>query len=158
MGYSWDADGDGFDDSTAKAFNISWPRPSNLTIELSVLGIDGRSTSVFEDATIEDMSPPEVDISVDGILERSFNENIVIDSTFSDNWGVSMVEWLLDGAVQSTFEADFESARTFAYTFPSEAESGIHIITLRVTDLSGMSSEDTASIQLFDSTPSPRNF
>ena len=66
---------------------------------------------MFEDITIEDMSPPEVDISVDGILERSFNENIVIDSTFSDNWGVSMVEWLLDGAVQSTFEADFESAR-----------------------------------------------
>ena len=108
---------------------------------------------MYEDITVEDMSPPEVDISVDGILERSFNENIVIDSTFSDNWGVSMVEWLLDGAVQSTFEADFESARTFAYTFPSEAESGIHIITLRVTDLSGMSSEDTASIQLFDSTP-----
>ena len=152
-GYSWDTDGDGFDDSTAKAFNISWPEPSNLTIRLSVLGIDGRSTSVYEDITVEDMSPPEVDISVDGILERSFNENIVIDSTFSDNWGVSMVEWLLDGAVQSTFEADFESARTFAYTFPSEAESGIHIITLRVTDLSGMSSEDTASIQLFDSTP-----
>ena len=108
---------------------------------------------MFEDITIEDMSPPEVDILVDGILERSFNENIVIDSTFSDNWGVSKVEWILDGAIQSTFEADFESARTFAYTFPSEAESGIHIITLRVTDLSGMSSEDTASIQLFDSTP-----
>ena len=101
---------------------------------------------MYEDITVEDMSPPEVDISVDGILERSFNENIVIDSTFSDNWGVSMVEWLLDGAVQSTFEADFESARTFAYTFPSEAESGIHIITLRVTDLSGMSSEDTACL------------
>ena len=152
-GYSWDTDGDGFDDNTQMSFNISWPEPSNLTIRLSVLGADGRSTSVYEDITVEDLSPPVVEISVDGILERSFNENIVIDSTFTDNWGVSTVEWLVDGELHSTSESDFESARTFTYTFPSEAESGLHLVTLRVTDLSGMTSEDTASIQLFDSTP-----
>ena len=152
-GYSWDTDGDGFDDNTAMAFNVSWPQPSNLTIRLSVLGIDGRSTSVYEEIKVEDLSPPIADVLVDGVLERSFNENIVVDASFSDNWGVSLVEWLVDGETYSTFETDFESAKTFTYTFPSGAESGIHLFTLRVTDLSGMTSEDTASIQLFDSTP-----
>ena len=152
-GYSWDTDGDGFDDNTAMAFNVSWPQPTNLTIRLSVLGIDGRSTSVYEEIKVEDLSPPVADVLVDGVLERSFNENIVVEASFSDNWGVSLVEWLVDGETYSTFETDFESAKTFTYTFPSGAESGIHLFTLRVTDLSGMTSEDTASIQLFDSTP-----
>ena len=111
-GYSWDTDGDGFDDNSGASFNISWPEPTNLTIRLSVVGIDGRSTSVYEEIRVEDMSPPEADISVEGILERAFNEDIVIDSTPSeDNWGVSMVEWLVDGIVITESTSDFESAR-----------------------------------------------
>ena len=152
-GYSWDTDGDGFDDNSGVSFNISWSEPTNLTVRLSVMGVDGRSTSVYEEIRVEDISPPSADISVDGILERAFNENIVIGASFEDNWGLSMVEWMVDGALMLNFTSDFESAKTFAHTFQSGEESGIHVITLRVTDLSGMVSEDTASIQLFDSSP-----
>ena len=152
-GYSWDTDGDGFDDNSGVSFNISWPEPTNLTVRLSVMGVDGRSTSVYEEIRVEDISPPSADISVDGVLERAFNENIVIGASFGDNWGLSMVEWMVDGAIMLNFTSDFESAKTFAHTFQSGEESGIHVITLRVTDLSGMVSEDTASIQLFDSSP-----
>ena len=152
-GYSWDTDGDGFDDNSGVSFNISWPEPTNLTVRLSVMGVDGRSTSVYEEIRVEDISPPSADISVDGVLERAFNENIVIGASFEDNWGLSMVEWMVDGALMLNFTSDFESAKTFAHTFQSGEESGIHVITLRVTDLSGMVSEDTASIQLFDSSP-----
>ena len=152
-GYSWDTDGDGFDDNSGVSFNISWPEPTDLTVRLSVMGVDGRSTSVYEEIRVEDISPPSADISVDGVLERAFNENIVIGASFEDNWGLSMVEWMVDGALMLNFTSDFESAKTFAHTFQSGEESGIHVITLRVTDLSGMVSEDTASIQLFDSSP-----
>ena len=152
-GYSWDTDGDGFDDNSGVSFNISWSEPTNLTVRLSVMGVDGRSTSVYEEIRVEDISPPSADISVDGVLERAFNENIVIGASFEDNWGLSMVEWMVDGALMLNFTSDFESAKTFAHTFQSGEESGIHVITLRVTDLSGMVSEDTASIQLFDSSP-----
>ena len=152
-GYSWDTNGDGFDDNSGASFNISWPEPTNLTVRLSVMGIDGRSTSVYEDIRVEDISPPSADISVDGVLERAFNEDIVIGASFEDNWGLSKVEWMVDGALISEFTSDFELAKTFSYAFQSGEESGIHVITLRVTDLSGMVSEDTASIQLFDSSP-----
>ncbi len=151
-GYSWDTDGDGFDDNSGVLFNISWPEPTNITIRLSITGTDGRSTSVYEEVRVEDMSPPSVEISVEGVLERSFNEDIVLGSTFTDNWGVSKVEWLVDGELHSEFEDDFGTASTFSHTFQSGEESGIHLVTLRVTDLSGMITEDTASIQVFDST------
>lgn len=152
-GYSWDTDGDGFDDNSGASFNISWAEPTNLTIRLSVVGIDGRSTSVYEEIRVEDISAPSADISVDGILERAFNEDIVISSSFVDNWGISMVEWIVDGVVISESTSDFDSAKTFSHVFQSGEESGIHLVTLRVTDLSGMIAEDTASIQVFDSSP-----
>ena len=152
-GYSWDTDGDGFDDNSGASFNISWLEPTNLTIRLSVVGIDGRSTSVYEEIRVEDISPPSADISVEGILERAFNEDIVISASFEDNWGISMVEWLVDGIVITESTSDFDSTKTFSHVFQSGEESGIHLITLRVTDLSGMIAEDTASIQVFDSSP-----
>ena len=152
-GYSWDTDGDGFDDNSGASFNISWPEPTNLTIRLSVVGIDGRSTSVYEEIRVEDISPPSADISVEGILERAFNEDIVISASFEDNWGISTVEWLVDGIVITESTSDFDSTKTFSHVFQSGEESGIHLITLRVTDLSGMIAEDTASIQVFDSSP-----
>ena len=152
-GYSWDTDGDGFDDNSGASFNISWPEPTSLTIRLSVVGIDGRSTSVYEEIRVEDISPPSADISVEGILERAFNEDIVISASFEDNWGISMVEWLVDGIVITESTSDFDSTKTFSHVFQSGEESGIHLITLRVTDLSGMIAEDTASIQVFDSSP-----
>ena len=152
-GYSWDTDGDGFDDNSGASFNISWPGPTNLTIRLSVMGVDGRSTSVYEEIRVEDISPPSADISVEGILERAFNEDIVISASFEDNWGISMVEWMVDGIVITESTSDFNSAKTFSYVFQSGEESGIHLVTLRVTDLSGMITEDTASIQVFDSSP-----
>ena len=152
-GYSWDTDGDGFNDNSGASFNISWPEPTNLTIRLSVMGIDGRSTSVYEEIRVEDISPPSVDISVQGILERAFNEDFVISASFEDNWGIAMVEWMIDGIVISESTSDFDSVKTFSHVFQSGEESGIHMVTLRVTDLSGMTAEDTASIQVFDSSP-----
>jgi len=152
-GYSWDTDGDGFEDNSGASFNISWPEPTNLTIRLSVVGVDGRSTSVYEEIRVEDISPPSADISVEGILERAFNEDIVISASFDDNWGISMVEWMVDGIVISESTSDFDSAKTFSHVFRAGEESGIHSVTLRVTDLSGMITEDTASIQVFDSSP-----
>ncbi len=152
-GFSWDTDGDGFDDNYGNTVNVSWTEPTNVTIRLTVLSTDGRSTSVYQEVQVSDVTPPETNIQVNGVVERAFNEALVLSGDFSDNWGVSSVEWLVDGELVSSFYGELSGANSFSYSFPSNESAGEHTITLRVTDRSGMSSEDTAIVNLYDSTP-----
>ena len=152
-GFSWDTDGDGFDDNSGTMVNVSWSEPTNVTIRLTILSTDGRSTSVYQEVQVSDITPPESNIQVNGIVERSFNEAVILSADFSDNWGVSSVEWLVDGEISASFSGDLSGADSFSHSFGSNETSGEHTITLRVTDRSGMSSEDTAVISLYDSTP-----
>ncbi|MEC7744383.1 MAG: PKD domain-containing protein [Candidatus Thermoplasmatota archaeon] len=152
-GFSWDTDGDGFDDNSGTMANVSWAEPTNVTIRLTVLSTDGRSTSVYQEVQVSDVTPPESNIQVNGVVERAFNEALILSGDFSDNWGVSSVEWLVDGQVVSSFTGDLSGADSFSHSFASNESSGEHTITLRVTDRSGLSSEDTAIVSLYDSTP-----
>ena len=152
-GFSWDTDGDGFDDNSGTMANVSWAEPTNVTIRLTVLSTDGRSTSVYQEVQVSDVTPPESNIQVNGVVERAFNEALILSGDFSDNWGVSSVEWLVDGQVVSSFTGDLSGADSFSHSFASNVSSGEHTITLRVTDRSGLSSEDTAIVSLYDSTP-----
>ena len=152
-GFSWDTDGDGFDDNSGTMANVSWAEPTNVTIRLTVLSTDGRSTSVYQEVQVSDVTPPESNIQVNGVVERAFNEALILSGDFSDNWGVSLVEWLVDGQVASSFTGDLSGADSFSHSFASNESSGEHTITLRVTDRSGLSSEDTAIVSLYDSTP-----
>ena len=152
-GFSGDTDGDGFDDNSGTMVNVSWSEPTNVTIRLTILSTDGRSTSVYQEVQVSDITPPESNIQVNGVVERSFNEAVILSADFSDNWGVSLVEWLVDGEISASFSGDLSGADSFSHSFGSNETSGEHTITLRVTDRSGMSSEDTAVISLYDSTP-----
>ena len=152
-GFSWDTDGDGFDDNSGTLVNVTWSEPTNVTIRLTVLSTDGRSTSVYQEVQVSDITPPESSIEVSGVVERAFNEAVILSGDFSDNWGVSTVEWLVDGVVSSSYSGDLSGADSFSHSFGSNETSGEHTITLRVTDRSGMSSEDTAIVSLYDSTP-----
>ena len=59
-GFRWDTNADGVDDTVGSNVNISWADPTNITIRLTVVSIDGRSASVYQDIEVADISDPEV--------------------------------------------------------------------------------------------------
>jgi len=152
-GFHWDTNGDGTDDTVGSSVNVSWSDPTNVTIRLTVVAIDARSSSSYQMIEISDISEPEVSIGVSAILERTYGDDVVLSGQVSDNWGISTIEWLVDDVLMRTNSDSDEGATVFNHLFNSSYTAGIHTITLRATDNSGMVSEDSATINLYDSTP-----
>jgi hypothetical protein len=117
------------------------------------VAIDARSASSYQIIEISDISEPEVSIGVSAILERTYGDDVVLSGQVSDNWGISTIEWLVDDVLMRTNSDSDEGATVFNHLFNSSYAAGLHSITLRATDNSGMVSEDSATINLYDSTP-----
>ena len=152
-GFRWDTNADGVDDTVGSNVNISWADPTNITIRLTVVSIDGRSASVYQDIEVADISDPEVSIGVTAILERTYGDSVVLSGQVSDNWGIQTIEWLVDDELARSNAGDDEGATVFSHTFNSSYSAGTHTVTLRATDRSDRVAEDTATISLYDSTP-----
>ena len=152
-GFHWDTNGDGVDDTVGSSVNVSWPNPTNVTIRLSVVAIDARSASSYQNIEVADITEPEVSIGVSTVLERTYGDDVVLSGQVSDNWGISTIEWLVDGVLLRTNSGSDEGATVFNHLFNSSYAAGLHTVTLRATDNSGMVSEDSATISLYDSTP-----
>ena len=150
---NWDTDGDGFNDFSGISADVSWSEPTNITLKLTVISTDSRSSTIFKDIEIRDTSNPVANIDINSDITRGYGENIVLSGQFSDNWGVSTVEWLVDDLVVETYSGSDNSATSFSHIFDSSYISGIHTITLRVTDNSGLITDDVANINLYDPTP-----
>jgi len=150
---NWDTDGDGFDDASGYSTDISWSEPTNFTLKITAVSTDSRSSTIFKDIEIRDISNPVANIDINSDITRGYGENIVLSGQFSDNWGVSTVEWLVDDLVIETYSGSDSSATSFSYIFDSSYISGIHTITLRITDKSGLITDDVANINLYDPTP-----
>ncbi|SVD87347.1 uncharacterized protein METZ01_LOCUS440201, partial [marine metagenome] len=133
--------------------NISWPNPTSVDIRLTVVAIDGRSASLWQTIEIADISNPVVILDGDGILERSYGDDVTISGHVSDNWGIATIEWLVDDVLIRTNSDSDEGATAFSHTFNSSYAAGTHTVTLRATDNSGRQAEVTATISLRDSTP-----
>ena len=75
-GFRWDTDGDGVDDTTGPIINVSWSNPTvePLNIRLTVVAIDARSMSAYQEIEVRDISDPEVSIGVTSTLERTYGE------------------------------------------------------------------------------------
>jgi len=101
---------------------------------------------------VADISEPEVSIGASAILERTYGDDVVISGQVSDNWGIATIEWFVDDVLIRTNSGSDEGATVFNHLFNSSYSAGLHTITLKVTDNSGMVSEDTATIDLYDST------
>ena len=114
---------------------------------------DSRSSTIFKDIEVRDISNPSASIDISSDITRGYGENIVLSGQFSDNWEVSAVEWLVDDLVVESYAGTDSSATSFSHTFDSSYISGLHTITLRVTDKAGLVTEDVASINLYDFTP-----
>ena len=152
-GFHWDTNGDGVDDTAGSSVNVSWSGPTNVTIRLTVVATDGRSASAYQTIEIADISAPEVSIGASSVLERSFGDDVVLSAVVSDNWGIATIEWLVDDVLMRSNAGTDEGATVFSHLFNSSYAAGPHTITLRVTDNSGLASEDSATISLYDSTP-----
>lgn len=153
-GFHWDTNGDGIDDTVGLTVNVSWTQPTNVTIRLRVIAEDGRSDSVYLEIEVSDISPPEADIGASETIRRDFDDDLVLSAAFSDNWGIASVEWLVDGMLIDSYDSsNFDDGRSFTFRFDATYSAGEHIVTLRVTDEQGQVSEDTAIIELYDSTP-----
>ena len=150
---NWDTDGDGFDDASGYSTDVSWSEPTNFTLKLTAISTDSRSSTIFKNIEIRDISNPIANIDINSDITRGYGENIVLSGQFSDNWGVSTVEWLVDDVVVETYSGSDSSATSFSYIFDSSYISGTHTITLRITDKSGLITDDVANINLYDPTP-----
>ena len=150
---NWDTDGDGFDDVSGYSTDISWSEPANFTLKVTAVSTDSRSSTIFKDIEIRDISNPIANIDINSDITRGYGENIVLSGQFSDNWGVSTVEWLVDDLVVETYSGTDSSATSFSHIFDSSYISGAHTITLRITDKSGLVTDDVANINLYDPTP-----
>jgi hypothetical protein len=152
-GYSWDVNADGNDDFFGPYLDYLWPNPDNASLKLSVISSEGIIASKVMPINIADTSPPNASISVNGAIQKGYNQSILISASFSDNWGVDRTEWLVDGVIkQSNYTLADSSLSSFSFIFDSDFQSGEHVIEFKVTDNSGQSSSDSVMVILSDIT------
>jgi DNA-directed RNA polymerase subunit RPC12/RpoP len=94
-----------------------------------------------------------VTIGAGGQILKGFGENIVLSGTFTDNWGVDSLDWLLDDVVIESNYSVTEPTSTLSFAISTEYAAGDHVISLRVNDRAGRSSQDDVTITLIDVTP-----
>ena len=152
-GYSWDIDEDGMADSTGPTTSHSWDKPGNYTVRLSVMSVDSRSASSTRVIQVRDISDPTVTIGAGGNILKGFGESIILSGTFSDNWGIDSLDWLLDDVVIVSNYSITEPSSTLSFDISTEYAAGDHVISLRVTDKAGRSSRDNVTITIIDVTP-----
>ncbi len=152
-GFSWDIDGDGLADATGPTTSHSWDSPGNYTIRLSVMSVDSRSASSTRVIQVQDISDPIVTIGAGGQILKGFGENIVLSGTFTDNWGVDSLDWLLDDVVIESNYSVTEPSSTLSFDISTDYAAGDHVISLRVNDRAGRSSQDDVTITIIDVTP-----
>ena len=154
-GYLWDVDGDGFSDLAGIQVETSWSEPGDLTIYLRVIGVDGRPATKFHEISVVDISPPQAKIEGSQNITRAFGESISLRGMYSDNWNVVSVKWYLgeslvltDPSPQKEGESVFDLEILI-----DQVQAGTHTIRMEVTDASGMTSNSTSNLTIYDATP-----
>jgi hypothetical protein len=95
-----------------------------------------------------DGTPPEVTIKEpsDGVIIRA-GDDIVLDGNYSDNFQVVDLEFIFDNGIYENLTIDSNySPWGYVYTLTNDFESGELTITVRVTDLVGLTAEDSVTI------------
>ncbi|MFL2958221.1 MAG: hypothetical protein ACJZ4Z_05460 [Candidatus Thalassarchaeaceae archaeon] len=153
-GYSWDVNQDDIPDFFGPILDYMWPNPDNASLKLNVISTDGTMVSTILPLQIEDNTPPNASISVNGDLQKGYNQTILISALFSDNWDVESTEWLVDGIIeQSNASIGDAFSSSFTFSFDSNYQAGEHNIEFIVTDKSGQKSSDSVKVILSDLSP-----
>jgi len=151
-GYSWDIDGDGVNDRSGVTTEHHWEEPGNYTVRLSVTSVDSRSASVTRTVSVTDMSAPSVSLGVSGEVTKGFGEQLTISATFTDNWGVESLDWMIDGAIIISNYSLTDVTSTLNFQVSNEYSPGQHEISLVVRDKSGMTTQKDAIVNFIDVT------
>lgn len=153
-GFQWDTNGDGYHDTAGSSILVSWDEPAEVSVGLRAVSLDGRSSSVYLDISVQDISPPSVSLSASDTIRKDFDDQLLLTASIEDNWGVQSVEWLVDDEVIDYYSNwDWQDGKTFTFRFNSSYAPGDHEVKLRVTDRQGLVSEEVAIVDLYDSTP-----
>ncbi len=154
-GYLWDVNGDGFSDLAGISVETTWDEPGDLTIYLRVIGVDGRPATKFQEISVSDLSPPLARIEGSENITRAFSESISMTGTYSDNWQVVSVKWYLGDSLILTDPSPLKEGVSSLNleVRPEEVNVGTHILRMEVTDASGMVSNSTANLTVYDATP-----
>ena len=154
-GYLWDLDGDGFSDAAGMTVQNTWNDPADLTIHLRVIGIDGRPATKFHEISIQDLSPPVAQIDGAENITRTFGESVSMTGTYSDNWQVVSVKWYLgDILVLTDPSPQKQGTSSLNLEIGSlEISAGTHPVRMEITDASGMMSNSTSNLTVYDATP-----
>ena len=151
-GFSWDIDGDGVSDGSGLNLEHLWGEPGNYTVRLSAISVDSRSASVSRSVRVVDMSAPSVSLGVTGEVTKGFGEQISISASFTDNWGVESLDWMMDGQILLSNYSLTDQYSTLTLQVSEEYSPGQHVISLVVRDKSGMSTQQDALVNFIDVT------
>jgi len=151
-GFSWDIDGDGVRDGSGPTLEHLWEEPGNYTVRLSATSLDSRSASVSRSVRVVDMSPPSVSLGVSGEITKGFGEQVSISASFTDNWGVESLDWMVDGQIILSNYSITEQYSTLVLQVSEEFSPGTHVISLAVRDKSGLTTQKEAIVNFIDVT------
>ena len=151
-GFSWDIDGDGVSDGSGLTLEHLWDEPGNYTVRLSAISIDSRSASVSRSVRVVDMSAPSVSLGITGEVTKGFGEQISISASFTDNWGVDSLDWMMDGQIILSNYSLTDQFSTLILQVSEEYSPGQHVISLVVRDRSGMATQQDAIVNFIDVT------
>jgi len=151
-GFSWDIDGDGVSDWSGLAVEQIWEEPGNYSVRLSVISVDSRSDSVSRTVRVVDMSAPSVSLGVTGEVTKGFGEQLSISASFSDNWGVESLDWMIDGEIILSNYSLLDQFSTLILQVSEEYSPGQHVISLVVRDRSGLTTQQDALVNFIDVT------
>jgi len=151
-GFSWDIDGDGINDWSGITMEHHWEEPGNYTVRLSVTSIDSRSASVSRTISVNDISAPMVSLGVSGEVTKGFGEQLSISGTFTDNWGVESLDWMIDGETILSNYSLTDPTSTLLLQVSNDYSPGQHVVSLVVRDRSGMTTQQDALVNFIDVT------
>ena len=151
-GFSWDIDGDGVSDGSGLTLEHLWDQPGNYTVRLSAISIDSRSASVSRSVRVVDMSAPSVSLGITGEVTKGFGEQISISASFTHNWGVESLDWMIDGQIILSNYSLTDQYSTLILQVSEEYSPGQHVISLAVRDRSGMTTQQDALVNFIDVT------
>ncbi|MBI88365.1 MAG: hypothetical protein CMB67_05005 [Euryarchaeota archaeon] len=158
-GFKWDTNGDGITDYLGAAIEQFWEEPGNYSVTLSVTSLDSRTESISKVITVVDLSDPEISMGTLETVTKGFGEQLSISASFSDNWEVQSLDWLLDGSVLWSNYSLSDLSSTLVLEVENSYSPGPHVISLVVVDKSGRSTKkDVQAIFIDVTSPEISNF
>ena len=149
-GYSWEIDGV---ELSGPTIEYIWDKPGNFTVDLTVTSVDSRSANKSRVIRVLDMSDPSVSLATSGEITKGFGEELVLSGTFTDNWGVKSLDWLIDGEVIWSNYSLTQPSSTLILEVTNDFSPGSHIVSLSVLDYSGRNSRQDVRVNFIDVTP-----